>query len=126
MKQAIITDKAPGAIGPYSQGVQTSSLVFTSGQIPIDPATGDFVGDSIREQTKQVLKNVQAVLEAAGSSLDKVLKMTVFLKNMEDFGAMNEVYAGFFTEGKFPARSAIEVARLPKDALVEIEAIAQK
>ena len=126
MKQAIITDKAPGAIGPYSQGVQTSTLVFTSGQIPIDPATGDFVGDSIREQTKQVLKNVQAVLEAAGSSLDKVLKMTVFLKNMEDFGAMNEVYAGFFTEGKFPARSAIEVARLPKDALVEIEAIAQK
>ena len=126
MKQPIITDKAPGAIGPYSQGVQTSSLVFTSGQIPIDPATGDFEGDSIREQTKQVLTNVKEVLEAAGSSLDKVLKTTVFLKDMNDFGAMNEVYAGFFTDGKFPARSTIEVARLPKDALVEIEVIAQK
>ena len=126
MKQPIITDKAPGAIGPYSQGVQTSSLVFTSGQIPIDPVTGDFISDSIREQTKQVLTNVKAVLEAAGSSLDKVLKTTVFLKDMNDFGAMNEVYAGFFTEGKFPARSTIEVARLPKDALVEIEVIAQK
>ncbi len=126
MKQPIITDKAPGAIGPYSQGIQTSSLVFTSGQIPLDPTTGEFAGATIREQTTQVLKNVQAVLEAAGSSLDKVIKTTVFLKDMNDFGAMNEIYAGFFTEGKFPARSAIEVARLPKDALVEIEAIAVK
>ncbi len=126
MKHSIATDKAPGAIGPYAQGVYTSSLVFTSGQLPIDPATGSFAGDSIQEQTKQSLKNVQAVLEAAGSSLDNVIKSTVFLSDMNNFGGMNEVYAGFFTEGKFPARSCVEVARLPKDALVEIEVIATK
>ncbi len=126
MKHSIATEKAPGAIGPYAQGIYTSSLVFTSGQLPIDPATGAFAGESIQEQTRQSLKNVQAVLEAAGSSLDSVIKSTVFLSDMNNFGGMNEVYAGFFTEGKFPARSCVEVARLPKDALVEIEVIATK
>ncbi len=126
MKHPISTPNAPNAIGPYSQGVHTSSLIFTSGQLPVDPKTESFAGDSIQEQTRQSLKNVQAVLEAAGSSLDNIIKTTVFLSDMNNFGGMNEVYAGFFTEGKFPARSCVEVARLPKDALVEIEAIATK
>ena len=123
MKERISTGQAPAAIGPYSQGIRAAGLVITSGQLPIDPATGAFAGAGIAEQTRQSLKNVQAVLEAAGSSLDKVLKTTVFLKDMGDFAAMNEVYASFFP-GEAPARSAVEVARLPKDALVEIEALA--
>ena len=123
MKERISTEQAPAAIGPYSQGIRAAGLVVTSGQLPIDPATGAFAGTDIAAQTRQSLKNVQAVLEAAGSSLDKVLKTTVFLKDMGDFAAMNEVYASFFP-GEAPARSAVEVARLPKDALVEIEALA--
>ena len=123
MKEIISTTQAPAAIGPYSQGVRGAGIIITSGQLPIDPATGVFAGESIAEQTRQSLKNVQAVLEAGGSSLGNVLKTTVFLQNMDDFAAMNEVYATFF-EGEPPARSAVEVARLPKGALVEIEAIA--
>ena len=123
MKEIISTTQAPAAIGPYSQGVRGAGIIITSGQLPIDPATGAFAGDGIAEQTRQSLKNVQAVLEAGGSSLGNVLKTTVFLQNMDDFAAMNEVYATFF-EGEPPARSAVEVARLPKGALVEIEAIA--
>ena len=112
MKERIATEQAPAAIGPYSQGVRAAGLVITSGQLPIDPATGVFAGTDIAAQTRQSLKNVQAVLEAAGSSLDKVLKTTVFLNDMGDFAAMNEVYASFFP-GEAPARSAVEVARLP-------------
>ena len=125
MKQIINTGKAPAAIGPYSQAVETNGLVITSGQLPIDPATGAFP-DGIAAQTRQSLANVKAILEEAGVDMDHVLKTTVFLSDMNNFGAMNEVYATFFTEGKFPARSAVEVARLPKDALVEIEVIAAK
>ena len=123
MKTLLSTPQAPAAIGPYSQGVAAGSLVITSGQLPIDPATGTFAGEDIAAQTRQSLANVKAVLAAAGFGLEDVVKTTVFLKNMDDFAAMNQVYAGFFPENP-PARSAVEVARLPKDALVEIEAIA--
>lgn len=123
MRQIIQTDNAPQAIGPYSQAVKTSGLVFASGQIPIDPATGQFVAGGIEEQTEQVLKNLSAVLEAAGSGLDRVIKTTVFLADMQEFGAMNEVYGRFFTDDP-PARATVEAARLPRDAKVEIEAIA--
>lgn len=123
MKQIISTAKAPAAIGPYSQAVNLGSLIITSGQIPLDPATGAFP-EGIAAQTRQSLTNVKAILEAAGTDMDHVIKTTVFLKDMNDFAAMNEVYAAFFKEGSYPARSAVEVARLPKDALVEIEAIA--
>lgn len=125
MKEIIFTTSAPAAIGPYSQGICAGNLVITSGQIPIDPATGAFVEGGIRQQTRQSLKNVEAVLAAAGLSMADVIKTTVFLKDMNDFAAMNEVYATFFTANP-PARSAVEVARLPKDALVEIEAIASR
>ena len=125
VKQIISTDKAPAAIGPYSQAVEAGGLVITSGQLPIDPATGAFP-EGIAAQAAQSLANVKAILEAAGTDMDHVLKTTVFLSDMNNFGAMNEVYATFFTEGKFPSRSAVEVARLPKDALVEIEVIAAK
>lgn len=125
MKQIISTAKAPAAIGPYSQAVEANGLVITSGQLPIDPATGKFP-EGIQAQTKQSLTNVKAILAEAGTDMDHVLKTTVFLKDMNDFAAMNEVYATFFTEGCFPSRSAVEVARLPKDALVEIEVIAAK
>lgn len=125
MKTIISTAKAPAAIGPYSQATDLGSLVITSGQLPIDPATGAFP-EGIQEQTKQSLTNVKAILEAAGLTMDSVVKTTVFLSDMNNFGAMNGVYAEFFTEGKYPARSAVEVARLPKDALVEIEVIACK
>ena len=123
MKAIVSTDRAPAAIGPYAQAVKTSGLVITSGQLPIDPATGAFP-EGIEAQTRQSLTNVKAILEEAGLTMDAVLKTTVFLSDMNNFGAMNEVYASFFTEGCFPARSAVEVARLPKDALVEIEVIA--
>ena len=124
MKTIVSTDKAPAAIGPYSQGVKVGNLLFTSGQIPLDPATGTFP-EGIEAQARQSLTNVKAILAEAGVSMDQVIKTTVFLKDMNDFAAMNAVYATFFTEGNYPARSAVEVARLPKDVLVEIEAIAQ-
>ena len=123
MRTIIATEKAPAAIGPYSQANKFGNLVITSGQLPIDMATGAFP-EGIEAQTKASLENVKIILENAGSSMDKVLKTTVFLKDINDFAAMNGVYATFFSEGSYPSRSAIEVARLPKDALVEIEAIA--
>ncbi len=123
MKVIIQTDRAPEAIGPYSQAVKANGFVFASGQIPIDPKTGEFVPGGIQEQTKQVLKNLTAVLEAAGSSLDRVVKTTVFLLDMEEFPAMNEVYREFFKEEP-PARATVQAARLPRDARVEIELIA--
>ena len=125
MKSIISTSQAPAAIGPYAQAVETNGLVITSGQLPIDPATGAFP-EGIQAQTRQSLTNVQAILKEAGVGMDQVLKTTVFLSDMNNFGAMNEVYATFFTEGSYPSRSAVEVARLPKDALVEIEVIAAK
>lgn len=124
MKKAIATTKAPAAIGPYAQGNIIGNLIFVSGQIPLDPATGQFP-DGIEAQTKQSLSNAKAILEEAGSSMDKVVKTTVFLNDMNDFAKMNEVYGTFFKEGAYPSRSAVEVARLPKDALVEIEVIAE-
>lgn len=124
MQNVIHTDRAPAAIGPYSQAVAIDGLVITSGQLPIDPATGAFP-EGIAAQTKQSLSNVKAILEEAGSGMDKVIKTTVFLSDMNNFGAMNEVYATFFSQGGYPSRSAVEVARLPKDALVEIEVIAR-
>ena len=124
MKTIVSTDKAPAAIGPYSQGIKVGNLLFTSGQIPLDPATGTFP-EGIQAQARQSLTNVKAILAEAGVSMDQVIKTTVFLKDMNDFAAMNEVYATFFTEGNYPARSVVEVARLPKDVLVEIEAIAE-
>ncbi len=123
MKKIIATENAPGAIGPYSQAVKTGNMVFCSGQIPIDPATGEFVSEDAAEQTEQVLKNLSAVLEAAGTNLNNVVKTTVFLADMNDFTAMNEVYSRFFSENK-PARATVQAARLPKDARVEIECIA--
>jgi 2-iminobutanoate/2-iminopropanoate deaminase len=123
MKKSICTDKAPGAIGPYSQGIKKDNLIFVSGQLPIDIATGSFAGEDIASQTRQSLKNVQAVLKEAGATMDDVVKASVFLKDMNDFAGMNAVYNEFFSE-PYPARAAVEVARLPKDALVEIEVIA--
>lgn len=120
----IFTDKAPAAIGPYSQAMATDSLLFTSGQIPLDPETGEVVGQDIKEQTLQVMKNIQAVLEAGGTSFEKVLKTTCFLADMADFAAFNEIYAHFFT--KNPARSCVAVKALPKGVLVEVELIAEK
>ncbi|HEX8352590.1 MAG TPA: RidA family protein [Pyrinomonadaceae bacterium] len=122
-RRIVKTEGAPGAIGPYSQAVVAGGLVYTSGQIPIDPATGQFVEGGVREQTAQVLRNLSGVLEAAGSSLARVVKTTVFLADMDDFAAMNEVYAGFFPEGP-PARSTVQAARLPRDARVEIDVVA--
>ena len=123
MKTVIATNNAPAAIGPYSQGIQACNLVITSGQIPVDPATGAFVEGGIAEQTRQSLLNVQAVLAEAGLTLENIIKTTVFLKDMNDFAAMNAVYASYYTEN-CPARSAVEVGRLPKDVLVEVETIA--
>ena len=123
MKDRVQTEEAPQAIGPYSQAVKAGGLVFTSGQIPIDPATGAVIEGSIAEQTERVLNNIKAVLEAAGSSLEQVVKTTVFLADLSDFGEMNEAYGRFFAEVP-PARSTVEVSRLPRDARVEIDAIA--
>lgn len=126
MKTTIRTTKAPSAIGPYEQGIQCEGkMVFVSGQLPIDPSTGNFPEGAIGEQTEQSLKNVQAILEEAGCTLDDVVKTTVLLADIKDFAAMNEVYAKFFTKD-CPARAAFQVAALPKGALVEIEAIACK
>ena len=124
MNQAIATDKAPAAIGPYAQGVEAGNLVFCSGQLPVDTATGE-IPDGISAQTEHSLKNVQAVLTAAGCTMNDVVKTTCFLQDMGDFAAFNEVYARFFTDSK-PARSTVAVRELPKGALVEIEAIAVK
>jgi 2-iminobutanoate/2-iminopropanoate deaminase len=123
VKEIIKTESAPNAIGPYSQAVRAGGFIFCSGQIPLDPQTGQFVEGGIQEQTEQVLRNLMAVLEAAGSGLERVVKTTVFLSNLNDFGAMNEVYARFFGDA-CPARSTIEAGRLPRDARVEIDVIA--
>jgi 2-iminobutanoate/2-iminopropanoate deaminase len=124
MRQPISTKNAPEAIGPYSQGIVAGgSFVFSAGQIPLDSETGALVGETITDQTHQALKNLKAVMEAAGSSLEQVIKTTVFLQDMNDFAAMNDVYAQYFSVHP-PARSAVEVAKLPKGALVEIEAVA--
>ena len=122
--QRISTKKAPAAIGPYSQAIQVGNLVYTSGQIPIDPSTGAFVEGGIKEQTRQSLTNVKAILEEAGLSMSNVVKTTVFMADMNDFADMNAVYAEFFSE-PYPARSAVAVKTLPKGALVEIEVIAE-
>lgn len=123
MKQIVSSSKAPAAIGPYSQAVMAGGFLFASGQIPLDPQTGELVEGRITEQTERVLKNIKAVLEEAGLDFENVVKTTVFLQNMSDFAAMNEIYSKYFIINP-PARSTIQVARLPKDALVEIEIIA--
>ncbi|BDE87165.1 MAG: RidA family protein [Clostridiales bacterium] len=125
MREIISTTGAPGAIGPYSQGVKANGMLFVSGQLPLDPATGAFPGSDITSQTRQSLTNVKHIVEAAGMTLADVVRVGVFLKDMNDFAAMNEVYGQFFTTD-CPARAAVEVARLPKDALVEIECVACK
>ena len=124
MKEIISTDKAPAAIGPYSQAVKVGNLLFTSGMIPIDPETNTLVEGGIEVQAERALQNVKALLEASGTSMDKVVKTVVFIKNMDDFAKVNEIYAKDFTSD-FPARSCVEVARLPKDVLIEMEAIAE-
>ena len=125
MKKVISTPKAPAAIGPYSQAIQVGNLIYTSGQIPIDPATGQLVEGGIKEQTRQSLSNIQAILQEEGLTMASVVKTTVFMADMADFAEMNSVYAEFFTE-PYPARSAVAVKTLPKNALVEIEVVAEK
>jgi len=117
------TDKAPSAIGPYSQAVKTDAMVYVSGQLAFDPATGNLITDDIKTETRQAMNNLKTILEAAGSSLEKVVKTTLFIKNMDDFSLVNEVYGEFFTEN-YPARACVEVARLPRDANFEVEAVA--
>ncbi len=126
MKKVLSTQNAPQAIGPYSQGIDTGNLVFLSGQIPIDPSKGEIVVSDIEGQTRQVLKNIKAILESDDCTMDQVVKTTVYLKDIADFTKMNDVYKEFFSEGNYPARSAVQVAALPKDALVEIEVVALK
>ena len=123
MKEIVSTDKAPGAIGPYSQAIKAGGMIFCSGQIPIDPASGNIVSEDVTEQTEQVLKNLSEVLSAGGAGLGDVVKTTVFLADMNDFQAMNEVYARHFSDNK-PARATVQSARLPRDVKVEIECIA--
>ena len=125
MKKMISTPKAPAAIGPYSQAIQVGNLIYTSGQIPIDPATGQLVEGGVKEQARQSLSNIQAILQEAGLTMASVVKTTVFMADMADFAEMNSVYAEFFTE-PYPARSAVAVKTLPKNALVEIEVVAEK
>lgn len=125
MNKQIHTDLAPAAIGPYSQAIEAGNMVFASGQVPIDPATGNFVEGGIKEQTRQSLTNARNILQAAGTDLSHVVKTTVFLSDMDNFAAMNEVYAEFFAQ-PYPARSAVAVKTLPKGALVEVECIAVK
>ncbi len=124
MKKIISTNKAPAAIGPYSQAIEVNGMVFTSGVIPVHPETGE-IPEGIEAQAHQALKNLTALLRESGTEEEKVIKTTVFIKNMEDFSKVNEIYAGYFT-ANYPARSCVEVARLPKDVLIEIEAIAEK
>ncbi|HQZ98066.1 MAG TPA: RidA family protein [Pyrinomonadaceae bacterium] len=123
MKEFVSTDKAPGAIGPYSQAVKAGGMVYCSGQIPIDPATGEFVSDDVSEQTEQVLKNLGEVLTAAGVGFENVVKATIFLASMDDFALVNQVYGKYFSDNK-PARATVQAARLPRDAKVEIDCIA--
>jgi 2-iminobutanoate/2-iminopropanoate deaminase len=123
MKDVVSTARAPKPIGPYSQAIRANGLLFVSGQVALDPKTGELAGPDIRQQTERVLENLKGVLEAAGASIGHVLKTTVFLKDMNDFTAMNEIYARYFTAAP-PARSTVQAARLPKDALVEIDVIA--
>jgi 2-iminobutanoate/2-iminopropanoate deaminase len=123
MKDIVLTDRGPKPIGPYSQAIKSNGFVFISGQVALDPGTGEFVGGDVRRQTERVLENLKAILEASGVSLNHVVKTTVFLKDMNDFAAVNEVYARYFTAAP-PARSTVQAARLPKDALVEIDLIA--
>ena len=122
-KQAVQTTKAPGAIGPYSQAIRAGNLLFVSGQIPLDPTSGDLIRSGIADETKKVLENLRAILEAAGGNLNDIVKTTIFLKDMNQFAAVNEVYGSFFSQ-PFPARATVEVSRLPKDVNVEIEAVA--
>lgn len=122
-KKEIKTKNAPLAVGPYSQGIKTGHLIFTSGQIPLEPASGEIVSGGIEKQAKQVFENLQAVLKASGAALCDVIKTTVYIKDLNDFAAVNEIYAQYFAQ-PYPARSCVEVSRLPKDALVEIEAVA--
>ena len=125
-RSVVTTDLAPAAIGPYAQGVRVGNLIFTSGQIPIDPVTQQVVAGGIAEQTTRVMENLKAVLEEAGSSLDRVIKATVFLKDLSDFSAMNAVYADYLEfDGEAPARTTVEVSRLPRNVLVEIELVAE-
>lgn len=126
MRKIVATEKAPAAIGPYAQANIVGDFVFTSGQIPLDPATGQLVEGGIEEQTRQCFQNLQAILVDAGSNLDKIIKTTCFLTDMDNFAKMNEIYAQFFPSGVYPSRSAFEVGALPKGAMVEIEAIAMK
>jgi 2-iminobutanoate/2-iminopropanoate deaminase len=123
MKDIVLTDRGPKPIGPYSQAVKSNGFVFVSGQVALDPKTNEFVGSDVRQQTERVLENLKAILEASGVSLNHVVKTTVFLKDLNDFTAMNEVYARYFIAAP-PARSTVQAARLPKDALVEIDLIA--
>ena len=125
MKKIISTPKAPAAIGPYSQAIEVNGLLFTSGVIPIVPSTGELVEGDIEAQAEQAIGNLAALIEAAGSKIENTIKTTVFIKNMDDFTKLNEIYAKYFTTD-FPARSCVEVARLPKDVLIEIEAIVEK
>ena len=125
MVKTLHTDKAPAAVGPYSQATEVNGFIFTSGQIPLIPETGELVSDDIKKATARSLDNIKAILEEAGSSMDKVVKVNIFLDDVNDFAAVNEVYAEYFTEHK-PARSCVEVANLPKNGLLEIEAIAVK
>jgi len=121
-RDIVNTDKAPGAIGPYSQAVKTDSMVFVSGQLAFDPATGELMTDDIKTETRQAMTNLKTILEAAGSGLDKVVKTTLFIKNMDDFPLVNEVSGEFFSQN-YPARACVEVARLPRDANFEVEAV---
>lgn len=125
MKKIISTPKAPAAIGPYSQAIEVNGLLFTSGVIPIVPSTGELVEGDIEAQAEQAIGNLDALIEAAGAKIENTIKTTVFIKNMDDFTKVNEIYAKYFTTD-FPARSCVEVARLPKDVLIEIEAIVEK
>jgi len=126
MKKTISTKNAPAAIGPYSQAIMAGDMLFVSGQIPVDPATGQIVSPDIKEQAIQVMKNISAILAEAGMNTRNIVKTTIFLRDMNKFAEINEVYKGFFNEGEYPARATIEVSRLPKDVLIEIEAIAVK
>lgn len=125
MKQIISTDQAPAAIGPYSQAVEVNGMLFTSGVIPIVPATGELVNGGIEAQAEQALSNLKALIQASGADIKNTVKTTVYIKNMNDFATINDIYAKYFTSD-FPARSCVEVARLPKDVLIEIEAIVEK
>lgn len=123
--KVIQTQKAPAAVGPYSQAIEVNGLIFTSGQLPIIPESGEFINDDIKKATARSLENIKEILQEAGSSLDKVVKVNIFLKDMNDFSSVNEVYSKYFTTNK-PARSCVEVSKLPKDGIIEIEAVAEK